>query len=169
MKLYRVRLTAEERAQLGELLSKGKAAARTLTHARILLKADEGLDGPRLTDEEIAEALDVNRSTVERVRIRCVEEGFEAALRPRPSRQLHPRKLDGVQEAHLVTLACSPAPKGRGRWSLRLLADKLVELQIVNDISHETVRQTLKKPTQTLVETTVLPARRAERRVRVPH
>jgi len=73
------------------------------------------------------------------------EDGLEAALRPRPSRQLHPRKLDGVQEARLVTLACSPAPKGRGRWSLRLLADKLVELEIVDDISHETVRQTLKK------------------------
>ena len=114
MKVYRVRLTPEERAQLQELLSKGKAAARTLTHARILLKADEGVAGPRLTDDAIAEALDVNRSTVERVRIRCVEEGFEAALRPRPSRQLHPRKLDGVQEAHLVALACSPAPKGRG-------------------------------------------------------
>jgi transposase len=138
-------LTAEERTRLHELLSKGKAAARTLTHARILLKADEGVDGPRLTDEEIAEVLDVNRSTVERVRVRCVEQGFDAALRPRPSRQLHPRKLDGVQEAQLVTLACSPAPKGRGKWSLRLLADKLVELQIVNDISYETVRQTLKK------------------------
>ena len=150
MKLYRVRLTVEERAQLHELLSKGKAAARTLTHARILLKADEGVDGPRLTDEEIAEVLDVNRSTVERVRVRCVEQGFDAALRPRPSRQLHPRKLDGVQEAHLVTLACSPAPKGRGKWSLRLLADKLVELQIVNDISYETVRQTLKKTNSSL-------------------
>lgn len=145
MKLYRVKLTAEERSHLQELLSKGRAAARTLTHARILLKADEGVAGPRLTDDEIAEALDVNRSTVERVRIRCVEEGFEAALRPRPSRQLHPRKLDGVQEAHLVALACSPAPKGRVRWSLRLLADKLVELEIVDDISYETVRQTLKK------------------------
>jgi hypothetical protein len=78
-------------------------------------------------------------------RIRCVEECFEAALRPRLSRQLHPRKLDGVQEAHLAALACSPAPKGRGRWSLRWLADKLVELDIVDDISHETVRQTLKK------------------------
>jgi transposase len=98
-----------------------------------------------LSDEAIAEALDVNRSTVERVRTRCVEEGFEAALRPRPSRQLHPRKLDGVQEAHLVTLACSPAPNGRARWSLRLLADKVVELEIVDAISHETVRQTLKK------------------------
>ena len=139
------RLTPEERAQLLELLSKGKAAARTLTHARILLKADEGVAGPRLSDEAIADMLEVNRSTVERVRIRCVEEGFEAALRPRPSRQLHPRKLDGVQEAHLVTLACSPAPNGRGRWSLRLLADKLVQLEIVDGISHETVRQTLKK------------------------
>jgi len=145
MKVYRVKLMPEERAHLQDMLSKGKAAARTLTHARILLKADEGVDGPRLTDDEIAEALDVNRSTVERVRIRCVEEGFEAALRPRPSRQLHPRKLDGVQEAHLVALACSPSPKGRVRWSLRLLADKLVELEIVDDISHETVRQMLKK------------------------
>jgi len=145
MKVYRVKLTPEERAQLVELLSKGKAAARTLTHARILLKADEGVAGPRLSDDAIAEALEVNRSTVERVRLRCVEEGFDAALRPRPSRQQHPRKLDGVQEAHVVTLACSPAPNGRARWSLRLLADKVVELEIVDAISHETVRQTLKK------------------------
>ncbi len=145
MKVYRVRLAPQERTHLGELLSKGKAAARTLTHARILLKADEGEAGPHLSDEAIAEALDVNRSTVERVRIRCVEEGFEAALRPRPSRQVHPRKLDGAQEAHLVAVACSPAPNGRARWSLRLLADKLVELEIVEAISYETVRQTLKK------------------------
>src|ERR1700682_6370356 len=145
MKVYRVKLTCEERAELQALLSKGKAAARTLTHARILLKTDEGVDGPRLTDDEIAEAVEVNRSTVERVRIRCVEGGAAAALRPRPSRQVHPRKLDGVQEAHLVTLACSPAPKGRARWSLRLLADKLVELEVVDDVSYETVRQTLKK------------------------
>ena len=144
-KLYRVKLLAEERAQLEGLLSKGKAAARTLMHARILLKADEGVAGPRLSDDEIAEAVEVNRSTVERVRLRCVEEGVEAALRPRPSRQVHPRKLDGVQEAHLVALACSPAPKGRNRWSLRLLADKLVELEVVDDVSYETVRRTLKK------------------------
>jgi len=144
-KLYRVKLLAEERAQLEGLLSKGKAAARTLMHARILLKADEGVAGPRLSDDQIAEAVEVNRSTVERVRMRCVDEGVEAALRPRPSRQLHPRKLDGVQEAHLVALACSPAPKGRSRWSLRLLADKLVELEVVDDVSYETVRRTLKK------------------------
>jgi hypothetical protein len=98
--------TPEERAHLLEMLSKGKAAARTLTHARIPLKADESVAGPRLSDATIADMLEVNRSTVERVRVRCVEEGFEAALRPRPSRQLHPRKLDGIQEAHLVTLAC---------------------------------------------------------------
>jgi len=144
-KLYRVKLLAEERAQLEGMLSKGKAAARTLMHARILLKADEGVAGPHLSDDEIAEAVAVNRSTVERVRMRCVEEGVEAALRPRPSRQLHPRKLDGVQEAHLVALACSPAPKGRNRWSLRLLADTLVELEVVDDVSYETVRRTLKK------------------------
>ena len=145
MKEYRVKLTPEERAHLHELLSKGKVGARTLTHARILWKADEGEVGPCLTDDEIALDLDVNRSTAERVRVRCVEEGFEAALRPRPSRQLHPRKLDGVQEAHLIALACSPAPQGRTRWSLRLLAHNLVELEVVDDISYETVRQTPKK------------------------
>jgi len=169
MKIYRLKLTDVERADLEQLLSKGKAAARTLTHARILLKADEGVAGPRWTDDAIAEALDVNRSTVERVRVRCVEEGVEAALRPRPSRQLRLRKLDGAQEAHLVALACSRPPDGRGRWSMRLLADKLVELEIVDAISYETVRRTLKKRHQAVAETALLPARRAERRVRVPH
>src|SRR5215217_4811397 len=98
MKTYRVKLDEQERAHLEGLVSKGRAAARTLTHARILLKADEGPAGPAWTDEMIAEALDVNRSTVERVRIRCVEDGPETAALPRPSRQLHPRKLDGAQE-----------------------------------------------------------------------
>ena len=145
MKIHRLILTAAERGELEQLVSKGKAAARTLTHARILLKADEGVGGPRWTDDAIAVALDVHRSTVERVRIRCVEEGVAAALRPRPSPQLHLRKLDGEQEAHLVALACSPPPHGRGRWSMRLLADKLVELEIVDASSYETVRRTLKK------------------------
>ena len=143
-KRYRVKLAPEERAYLEHLLAGGKAAARRLTHARILLKVDEGVDGPGWTDEAIADALEVNRSTIERVRQRCVEAGVEAALRPRPSRQLHPRKLDGAQEAHLVALACSPAPSGRDRWALRLLADKLVELEVVDASSYETVRQTLK-------------------------
>ena len=112
MKVYRVKLTPEERAELQALLSKGKASARTLMHARILLKTDEGVGGPRLTDDEIAEAVEVNRSTVERVRIRCVERGVEAALRPRPSRQLHTVQFLHcaalLPGAHLVALACSP-------------------------------------------------------------
>ena len=127
MKLYRVKLDDEERATLEQLLTSGKAAARTLTHARILLKADEGGAGPRWTDDAIAEALEVNRTTVERVRQRCVEEGLEAALRPRPSRQLRLRKLDGVQEAHLVALACSllSAPQTAHPPAARtLLADR---------------------------------------------
>ena len=144
-KRYRVRLVDEERAYLESLLSAGKAAARTLTHARIVLKADEGPAGPGWADEAIAEALEVNRSTVERVRQRCVEEGFDAALRPRPSRQVRLRKLDGAQEAQLIALACSPPPDGRDRWSLHLLADKLVELEVVDSISYESVRRTLKK------------------------
>ena len=144
-KRYRVRLVDEERAYLESLLSAGKAAARTLSHARILLKADEGPAGPGWADEMIAEALEVNRSTVERVRQRCVEEGFDAALRPRPSRQVRLRKLDGAQEAQLVALACSPPPNGRDRWTLHLLADKLVELEVADSISYESVRRTLKK------------------------
>jgi transposase len=126
-------------------VSAGKAAARTLTHARILLKADEGPAGPGWADEAIADALEINRSTVERVRQRCVEEGFDAALRPRPSRQVRLRTLDGAQEAQLVALACSPPPNGRDRWTLHLLADKLVELEVVDSISYESVRRTLKK------------------------
>jgi transposase len=143
-KTYRVKLLPEERADLDHLLSGGRAAARTLRHARILLKADAGLAGPRWTDAAIAEALEVNCSTVERVRQRCVEAGFDAALRPRPSRQVHPRQLAGAQEAQLLAVACSPAPRGRKRWSLGLLADKLVELEMVEAIASETVRQTRK-------------------------
>lgn len=144
-KKYRVTLTAEERAELTELLSKGKAAARALTHARILLKTDEGEGGPAWTDAAVCEALDVGLCTVMRVRERFVEEGLEAALRPRPSSFRQPRKLDGHLEAHLITLACSEAPEGHARWTLRLLADRFVQLGYVEELSHETVRQTLKK------------------------
>ena len=146
-KIYRVKLFGEERAYLEELVRVGKAAARTLTHARVLLKADEGPGGPAWGDDQIVEALEVSRSTVERVRMRCVEEGPDAALRPRPSRQLRLRKLDGAQEAHLIAVACSPPPGGRKRWTLRLLADKLVNLQVVDAVSYETVRRTLKQTT----------------------
>jgi len=144
-KIYHVRLFGEERGYLEELVRVGKAAARTLMHARILLKADEGPDGPAWNDDQIVDALEVSRSTVERVRTRCVEEGPDAALRPRPSPTPPLRKLDGAQEARLIAVACSPPPEGRKRWTLRLLADKVVELDIVDAVSYETVRRTLKK------------------------
>jgi len=143
-KIYHVRLFGEERGYLEELVRVGKAAARTLMHARILLKADEGPGGPAWNDDQIVDALEVSRSTVERVRTRCVEEGPEAALRPRPSSTPPLRKLDGAQEARLIAVACSPPPQGRKRRTLRLLADKVVELDIVDAVSYETVRCTLK-------------------------
>ena len=149
-KKYRVTLTAEEREQLTALVSKGKAAARALTHARILLKTDEAAGGPGWTDAAVCEALDVGLCTVMRVRERFVEEGLAAALRPRPSSYVQPRKLDGYLEAHLVTLACSEAPEGHARWSLRLLADRFVALGHLEEISHETIRQTLKKTRRSL-------------------
>lgn len=146
MKKYTVTLTEEERTELHKLTNAGKGAARRLTHARILLKADAAPGGPAWIDTDIAEALDVSIATVERVRQRFVEEGFEAAMdrkpRLRPARQ---PKLDGRAEAHLIALACSAPPEGRTRWTLQLLADKLVELELVDTICDETVRRVLKK------------------------
>lgn len=144
-KRYIVTLTDAERQQLQEMLAKGKGAARRLAHARVLLKADQGPAGPGWTDEAIAEAVEVSRPMVERVRQRFVEEGLDAALNPRPPRRVYRRKLDGEQEARLIAMSCSAPPTGHGKWALRLLADKLVELEVVDEISHETVRQTLKK------------------------
>jgi transposase len=140
-----VRLTPDERAQLLRLISAGTAPARKLTHARILLKADRGPDGPGCADEAIAEALEVGEITVWRVRKRYVEEGLEAALTHRHPKNHRPCRLDGVQEAHLIALACSEPPEGRTRWTLRLLAGRMVELQYAAGVSHETVRVTLKK------------------------
>jgi transposase len=146
MKKYKVTLTAGERQSLHALVAAGKAAAKKLAHARILLKADAAPDGPGWTDERIAEAVEVNRTTVEQVRQRFVEQGLEAALvrkkQDRPSRE---RKLDGDGEARLIALACSQPPRGRAAWTLRLLAGRLVELEVVDAISTETVRQVLKK------------------------
>ena len=144
-KRYLVTLTEEERERLRALISAGKGAARRLAHARILLKADQSPGGPGWADEAIAAAVEVGRATVERVRQRFVEEGLEAALDPRPPRREYRRMLDGEQEAHLVALACGAPPAGEARWTLRLLADKLVELAVVDAISHETVRRALKK------------------------
>src|SRR5436190_19123319 len=146
MKKYKVTLTAEERLSLSELIAAGKASAQKLIHARILLKADAAPGGPAWVDARIAEAAEVSVATVERVRQRFVEQGFEAALarkkQGRPSRE---RKLDGAAEARLIALACSPPPDGRARWTLKLLADKLVELEVFEAVSDETVRRALKK------------------------
>jgi len=144
-KKYIVTLTEDERQALRELIAAGKGAARRLAHARILLKADQAPGGPGWLDEAIAAAVEVSRPTVERVRQRFVEEGLEAALDPRPPRREYRRKLDGEQEAHLIALACAAPPAGQARWTLRLLASRLVELEIVPAVSHETVRQVLKK------------------------
>lgn len=145
MKKYRVTLTDEERQELHQHLSKGKAAARKLLHARILLKADEceGHDG--WTDEAIHTALDVSISTIERVRERFVEDGLQAALEHKAPNREYKRKLDGEQEAHLVALVCGQPPEECQRWTLKLLAEKLVELDYVDTVSSETVRQVLKK------------------------
>jgi homeodomain-containing protein len=144
-KKYIVRLTAEERAHLHQMLSAGKAAARKLLHARILLKADASPAGPGWTDEHINEALEVNTTTIGRVRQQCVEHSLTAALERRLPCGHHLRRLDGEAEAHLIALACSPAPAGHVHWTIRLLADRLVELGYVERVGRETVRQVLKK------------------------
>ena len=140
-KKYRVKLETDERNYLLEITSKGAIGARKMKRAQILLKADEGWK-----DEQIIKALNTSRSTVERSRKRFVEGGLDKALHedPRPGQRT---KLDGAAEAHLVALACSDAPGGRDHWPLRLLADKLVELGVVESISYETVRQAMKKTT----------------------
>ena len=144
---YVVRLEAEERQRLLELVAKGKRAAAVLTRARVLLKADAGQDGPDWKDDDIAEAVETSLSSVHRVRQAFVEEGLEAALyRKKPTDRQY-RKLDGDQEARLVVLACSQPPAGRARWTLQLLADQLVRLKVVDSISGECVRTTLKKTT----------------------
>ena len=143
-KKYIVRLTDTERGMLDGRVHTGTGAARTLTHARILLKADCGPDGPAWTDAMISTALDVSIPTIERVRRTLVLEGFDAALQRKPAPP-RPRKLDGRQEAHLIALACSTPPEGHKRWTLRLLADKLVALEDLDGLAPETVRQILKK------------------------
>ena len=144
VKKYVVRLTAEEREWLKALVTKGRTSARTIGHAQVLLKVDA--DGPNWTDAEAAEAFGMRANTVRDVRQRFVEEGVEAALnRKRRAEPPTPRKLDGAGEARLIALACGEPPDGRARWTLRLLAGQMVELAIVDGISHETVRRTLKK------------------------
>jgi transposase len=144
-KKYPIILTQTEREQLKDLIAAGTAPARKLTHARILLKADQSPQGPAWVDEEVADAVEVSQPTVSRVRKQYFEEGMEAALNRRPPNREYHRKLDGEQEARLVALACSEPQEGQARWSLRLLADRMVELEVVEEISYQTVRRTLKK------------------------
>jgi len=144
---YIVTLTNEERTMLRDLIAAGTARARKLTHARILLKADVADGRTGWSDRQISEALDVSLPTIHRVRKTFVEEGLETALNRRQSRSSRPRKLDGEQEAYLIVLACSAPPAGHKRWTLRLLADKMVEMEYIDDVSYETIRQVLKKRT----------------------
>jgi homeodomain-containing protein len=142
-KKYIVRLTNEEREDLARLVSSGKAAAQKIRRANILLKTDAA--GPGWTDARIAEAFECRVQTVGNVRQHCVEDGVDIAVSGKPGSRMYARKLDGAGEAHLIALACGEPPDGRACWTLRLLGNALVELEVVDSISHETVRQTLKK------------------------
>jgi hypothetical protein len=142
---YTVILTEQDRAHLRPLIGQGTAPARLLTHARLLLKADQGEGGPGWTDAAIARALEVHPATVGRVRRSFVEQGLEAALHRKAPDRVYARRLDGAAEAHLVAVACGDPPPGRARWSLRLLADELVRLEVVEAISHETIRRTFEQ------------------------
>lgn len=140
-----VRLTDDERSELQAMVDEGRGSKSVRQRARVLLKVDESQSGPGWTDERAAEFAEVSVRTVERVRKRLVEEGFDAAVYRKPSTERLYRKLDGVGEARLIAEACSPAPQGRRRWTLKLLADRLVALEVVESIDPETVRKTLKK------------------------
>ena len=144
-KKYRIELAPQEREELKALVSRGRSAAYKQTHARIVLMSDEAQDDLPMTDEEIARALKVGRATVERVRRRCVEGGIEAALNRKKQLRRRAKKLDGEAEAHLIAIAYGEPLQGRASWTLKLLADQLVEREIVDSISTETVRKALKK------------------------
>lgn len=144
-KTYIVELASEERSRLKQLINTGRTAAYKQRHARILLLADQGPRGPAMKDADIAKAVGCGRVTVERVRKRFVDEGLQEALARHKSRRQYQRKLDGQGEAHLIALACSEPPQGQKRWTLRLLADRMVALEYVECVSYQTVRRTLKK------------------------
>ena len=143
-KKYRVELTEEQRSELLERLGRGERPAAEQTRVRVLLKTGEGPNGPAWTDDRTAEALEVASSTVAGIRQRFCERGLTGCVERKSPAREYDRKLDGEQEAELIRLACSEAPEGRSRWSLRLLADEMIELNVVEDLSHETVRQTLR-------------------------
>lgn len=142
---YKVTLRQQERDELLSITKGGKHSSKKVIHALILLNCDEGEFADKINNEEVAKVLRIGMRTVDRVKKKFVEDGFEAALENRPTTRVYERKADGDVEAHLVALACSTAPEGFSKWSLRLLADKMVELEYVDDISYETVRRVLKK------------------------
>jgi transposase len=146
MKKYIVNLSKEEHDTLNKLITSGRGPARMFTRVRILLKADQGKHGPSWGDDKISDALDVTVQTIERVRKQLVEEGLDAVLSRRQyTQKVSRKKIDGNVEAHLIALSCSEPPEGYARWTLRLLANKIVELGYLENISHEAIRQTLKK------------------------
>lgn len=144
-KIYRVTLTDEERAELSAIVNRGKGIVRRITRSRILLLADENRDDGSWKDADIAQALGVSQRTVERIREKCVMSGIEAALNHTRSQKKKEKILDGAAEARLVQLACSEAPDGHDTWTMQMLADKLIELEIVETVSRETIRTRLKK------------------------
>lgn len=149
-KKYIVDLTPWEKSYLEKITNKGKTAAYKMNHARILLKADINQEGGGWTDSKISEALNIGHATIERVRKRFVEEGLESALNRREQKNRRSPIIDGEKEAYLISLACSKTAVGKSRWTLQMLADKMVELKVVEQVSIETIRQTLKKTNSNL-------------------
>ena len=162
-KKYRIRLTTDEQQELKALVSRGRTAAYRQTHARILMMSDEAREDGGMKDADISGALGVGLSMVERVRRRCVEECIESALNRRKQLRRRQKRLDGEGEARLIAMACGEPPEGRAVWILKLLADQLVEGEIVETISTETVRRVLKKRTQTVAEAELVHPARSER------
>ena len=142
---YKVTLTKQEREELLSMTRGGKHSSKKVIHALILLNCDEGKFSDKVKNEDITRVLKIGSRTIDRVKKKFVEQGFEAALENSPTTRVYDRKTDGDTEAHLIALSCSKPPKGFSRWSLRLLADKMVEMKYVEDISYETVRRVLKK------------------------
>ncbi|MDZ7784067.1 MAG: helix-turn-helix domain-containing protein [Halioglobus sp.] len=155
-KRYVVKLTVDERTRLQGLVRRGREAAYRRRHAEVLLLVDEGEQGPKLIDRDAAERTGFTRRTVEQIRERCVTEGLDSALERKRRSRDRAQRLDGEGEARLISLACSDAPAGRARWTLHLLKDKLIELDVVESISHECVRQVLKKHHKTLAKADVV-------------
>lgn len=147
---YKITLTKEEREELESIINKGRHTSQKFRNAYVLLNCDEGEYSEKATNSEISKILKVGMRTIDRIKKRFVEEGFDAVLERKPTSREYEKKADGDFEVRLVALSCSEPPEGFSRWSLRLLADKMVELEIVDSISHETVRTVLKKRFETL-------------------